>query len=237
MKIEIWSDVVCPFCYIGERHLALALEDFAHRADVEIVPRSFELDPSAPRDSTVPLAQALAAKFGTTAAQVSSMQEGIAARAQAVGLEFDTSEATHANTFDAHRLVHYAASKGLGTELMYVLMNAYFAHGLIVSDHDSLARLAVGVGLPEDGVRAVLGSDDFADAVRADINRARATGVNGVPFFVFDETYAVSGAQPVEAFRQVLDEVWLKTHPVQLIVEADELCTDGACAVPQTQRA
>lgn len=235
MKIEIWSDVACPFCYIGERHLDLALEGFAHRDDVEIVPRSFELDPSATPGEHTPMAEALAAKFGTTPAQVEAMQRGIGEKAQAVGLEFDTRKASTTNTFDAHRLVHLAEQSGRGRELMHALMTGYFAHGLRAGDRDELVRVATEVGLDESRVREVLAGEEFADAVRADEAKARATGITGVPFFLIDGKYAVSGAQPVEAFRSALDEVWAKEHPVQVLGGDDAaVCTDDSCALPGT---
>lgn len=235
MKIEIWSDIACPFCYIGERHLELALESFDHRDDVEIVPRAFELDPTAAPGEHRPMADALAAKFGTTPAQVSAMQRGIADKAHAVGLEFDTSTASVSNTFDAHRLVHLAREAGLDRELLAALMRGYFAHGLHVGDHEALVAVATQVGLDEARVRAVLSGTDYADDVRSDESRARTLGISGVPFFLIDGTYGLSGAQPVAAFRSALDEVWAKQHPVQLVGTdtADGVCADGSCELPE----
>lgn len=235
MKIEIWSDIACPFCYIGERHLELALESFDHRDDVEIVPRAFELDPGAAPGEHRPMADALAAKFGTSSAQVTAMQRGIADKAHAVGLEFDTSTASVTNTFDAHRLVHLARESGRDRELLAALMRGYFAHGLRAGDHDALVEVATQVGLDEARVRAVLAGTEYTEDVRADESRARALGISGVPFFLIDDTYALSGAQPVAAFRSALDEVWAKQHPIQHLGTdtADGVCTDDSCALPE----
>jgi predicted DsbA family dithiol-disulfide isomerase len=239
MKIEIWSDVACPFCYIGERHLELAVESFDHRDDVEVVPRAFELDPTATKHEHRPMDEALAAKFGTTPAQVAAMQRGIAERAHAVGLEFDTTNASVTNTFDAHRLVHLAREQGLDRELLHALMRGYFAHGLKAGDPEALVAVATGVGLDEARVREVLAGDEFTSAVKADEAKARSIGVQGVPFFLIDGKYAVQGAQPVEAFTQALDEVWAKENPIQVLGgdSADAaVCTDDSCALPQPSK-
>ena len=236
MKIEIWSDVACPFCYLGERHLELALESFEHRDDVEIVPRAFELDPTAAPHEHRRMVDALAAKFGTTPAQVRAMQRGIADKAHAVGLEFDTTNASVTNTFDAHRLVHLARESGLDRQMLAALMRGYFAHSLKAGDVDELVAVATEVGLDEDRVREVLAGDEFADAVRADESKAQSIGVSGVPFFLIDGKYAVSGAQPVETFRSALDDVWAKEHPIQVVGgEAADgaVCTDDSCALPE----
>lgn len=213
MEIELWTDVACPFCYLGERQLTLALESFPHRDEVTVVPRSFELDPTATRGEHHEMHEALAAKFGTTRAQVQSLQEGIAERAREVDLPFDTTDAVVTNTFDAHRLVHLARESDLDRELLRALMQGYFATGLRAGDHDALTAVATEVGLDEARVREVLASEEYADAVRADETRAREVGVTGVPFFLIDEKYAVSGAQSVEGFKGMLTDVWGREHP------------------------
>ncbi len=232
LTIEVWSDVACPFCYLGEQNLELALESFAHRDKVEIVARSFELDPTAPVGEHRPMVEALAEKFGTSPAQVAAMQRGIAERAKAAGLAYDTSDAQITNTFDAHRLVHLAAESGKGMELLRALMQGYFAEGLRAGDPEALVAVARRVGLDETRVREVLAGDDYADAVRADQQRARSIGVSGVPFFLIADRYALSGAQPVATFASALDQAWAAEHPIQVVGDADgAVCTDDSCAI------
>lgn len=208
MRIDIWSDIVCPFCYIGKRHFEQALETFEHADDVDVVWHSFELDPTTPREATAPLAQKIADKYGMTLAQSEQSQRDIAARAAEVGLEFNWREAKYGNTFDAHRLVHLAAKHGLATKAEDVLMHAYFTAGVQIGDPEQLQRLGEEIGLPADEVRSVLAGDEFGEAVRDDEQQARDLGITGVPFFVLDNTYAVSGAQPTELFSQALAQTW-----------------------------
>lgn len=213
VKIDIWSDIVCPFCYIGKRHLERALEGFAHRDDVDIVWHSFELDPQAPAELSEGLVDHIAAKYGISREQSQASQEQVAARAAEVGLEFAWREAKPGNTFDAHRLVHLAAQHGLADAAHERFMRAYFTQGLSVADHDTLVRLATEVGLDEAQVREVLAGSTYGDAVRADESQAQAYGITGVPLFVLADKYGISGAQPIEVFEQALDQVWSELHP------------------------
>lgn len=205
MKIEIWSDVVCPWCYIGKRRLERALEDYAE--PVEIVWRSFELDPSAPREPLDKLDEALAEKYGTSIDEARAMMDGMARTAAEEGLELNFDRAKRGNTLDAHRLLHFAASQGLQPEMKERLFRAYMTEGRAISDREELALLAADVGLDADEVRRVLETDRFEQEVRVDQARARQIGVRGVPFFVFDGRLAVSGAQPSDVFRQALRQV------------------------------
>lgn len=213
VKIDIWSDIVCPFCTIGKRHLQLALDAFPHRDDVEIVWHSFELDPAIEAAPTRPLVDSIAAKYGISREQSQASQEDIARRAAAVGLTFNWQQARFGNTFDAHRLTHLAAAHGLGDEAQARLMSAYFTEGVAIGDPAELQRLGEEIGLPADEVRALLAGDAYADAVRGDEAQAQALGITGVPFFVLDDTFAVSGAQPVELFGQALAQAWEHAHP------------------------
>src|SRR4051794_18316747 len=194
MRIEVWSDVVCPWCYIGKRHLETALERFDHRDDVEVVYRSFELDPTTPEVPVERTVESLAAKFGTDvpgARELMKRADGVAA---SVGLTFNHADAPHARTVDAHRLLHLALEDGGAerqAELKEALLAAYFSDGANVGDHDVLRRVAVDAGLDAARVDEVLGGAEFTDAVHADIEQARAYGANGVPFFVVDQRYAV----------------------------------------------
>ena len=198
MRVEIWSDVVCPWCYIGKRHFEQALESFEHRDEVEVVWRSFELDPGHPRSYDGDLAQALADKYGRSLEQARAMIDGMAERARGVGLEYDLHRARPTNTFDAHRLIHLAAARGLGDAAEERLFRAHMSEGADVGDHPTLVRLAGEIGLDEAEAEAVLAGGDYADAVREDERRAGAIGVTGVPFFVIDGAFGISGAQPAE---------------------------------------
>jgi predicted DsbA family dithiol-disulfide isomerase len=214
MQVEIFSDVVCPWCYIGKRRFEAALADFANAEDVTVTYRSFQLDPDAPPRSTESIEQHLAQKYGRTLEQAREMNQGVTDLAAGVGLEFHLETAQRANTFDAHRVLHLAAARGLQAELAEGLLDAYFTRAALVSDHAELTELAVAAGLDRDEVAATLAGDDYADQVRADFGLAGRFGVTGVPFFVFDRKYGVSGAQESAVFADVLNQVWNDTeHP------------------------
>jgi predicted DsbA family dithiol-disulfide isomerase len=204
MKIEIWSDVICPFCYIGKRKLEDALARFPGRDQVEVEWKSFQLAPDAVTDPTRSAVQNLAEKKGWTLEFTRQAMASVVERAQSAGLAFDYERATVANTFDAHRLAHFAASQGCGDEMHERLFSAYFSEGRNVGDPESLAALAADIGLPATEVREVLASNRFEDEVRRDIDFAQRIGINGVPLFVFDRKYAVSGAQDTEIFLEAL---------------------------------
>lgn len=210
MKIEIWSDIACPWCYVGKRRFERALEQFEHAGDVEVVWRSFELDPHAPRTHAESQDELLAAKYGMPVEKARAMNERMAGEARKEGLDFHLDRVKVGNTFDAHRLVHLAAGSGCADAMKERLMRAYFSEGEAVGEPDTLVRLGVEVGLDEAQVRAVVSGDAYANAVRADEARARSFGISGVPFFAIDERYGVSGAQPAEvllgALRQGYDE-------------------------------
>lgn len=207
MRIDIWTDIVCPFCFIGKRHLELALENFEHRDDIELAWHSFELDPTIAREAGGPLAEKIAQKFSIPLEQSEQAQRDVAAQAATVGLEFNWEQAQYGNTFNAHRLVHLAAHHGLATQAQTRLMRAYFTEGINIADHDALQRLGAEIGLPTDAVHSMLSGDEYGQAVRADEAQAGEMGISGVPFFVFDGKYAISGAQPVETFAQALHQM------------------------------
>jgi predicted DsbA family dithiol-disulfide isomerase len=238
MRIDVWSDVVCPWCYIGKRHLEEAIAGFEHRDEVEVVYHSFELDPSAPQVPVETTVESLAKKFGTDVAgarELMTRADGVAA---AAGLEFNHTDAPHARTIDAHRLLHLAAHEGGPGQqgaLKEALLHAYFIDAANVGDHDTLAAVATGAGLDEPRVRAVLSSDEYAAEVQADIRQAAEYGATGVPFFVIDQRYGISGAQPAELFEQALDQAWAESHPrLQLVGEGltdGEVCGPDGCAL------
>ena len=213
MKIEIWSDVVCPWCYLGTRRLELALEGFEHRDEVEVVHRSYQLDPSAPTDHTVETVGVLASKYGMTRAQAEQAQREMEQRAAADGLDYHLDGQHTGNTFDAHRLLHYAAAEGKQAALVDRLFRAYFSEQRSVFDNAALQQLGEDAGLDAAGVAAVLASDRYADAVAADIEQAREYGITGVPFFVIDGRFGISGAQPAELLAGALDQAWSAGAP------------------------
>ena len=212
MLVEIWSDVVCPWCYVGNRRFGEALEGFEHRDDVEVVHRSFQLDPTTesdhPGEPSPSHTERLAAKLGREPAQIVAMHEQMTQMGAAVGIDFRFDDVRAADTVDAHRLLHLAADSGLDAEVTERFFRAVFTDGEPLGDRDTLRRVAVDAGLPEADVDDVLGSDRYRDAVTADIEQARAYGISGVPFFVLDGKFGVSGAQSVEAFRGALDQAY-----------------------------
>jgi predicted DsbA family dithiol-disulfide isomerase len=208
MQVEIWADIVCPWCYLGKRRFEQALAGFGHRDDVDVVYRSFELDPSAPADSTVPTVQLLASKYGMTPEQAEDTQRQMEERAAADGLTFRMDNLRSGNTRDAHRLLQLAKADGRQAELVEALHRAYFTEQESVFDHASLARIAVGAGLDPGDVDKVLTTDQFADEVTEDETTASSLGATGVPFFVIDRKYGISGAQPAETIARALQHAW-----------------------------
>ena len=233
MKVEIWSDVVCPWCYIGKRRFESALQQFAHRDAIEVTWRSFQLDPHAgpsPAESGHHVEE-LAAKLGRSRSDAQAMVDHVAAMAAGEGLDFRFDLNRAGNTFDAHRLLHLALEHGLQDDLKERLDFATFTEGSPVSDHTALRGLAIEVGLPADQVDAVLASDRYADAVRADVAQAAAYGINGVPFFVVDGRYGISGAQPPEIMLQTLEQAWSERQPLSFVTsDGAEACEGDACA-------
>ena len=233
--MEIWSDVVCPWCYIGKRRFEAALARFPHRAEVELVWRSFELDPSAPPSGQEQgtYAARLAAKYRCSVQQAQQMMDTMTATAAQEGLDFRFDLARPGNTFHAHRLLHLALEHGVQDELKERLDRATFCEGSPASDPAALTALAVEVGLPEAEVRDVLAGDRYAQAVRADEAQAQAYGTTGVPFYVVDGRYGVSGAQPAELLLHVLEQAWSERRPLSLVRTGPGTagCEGDACAV------
>jgi predicted DsbA family dithiol-disulfide isomerase len=203
LTVEIWSDVVCPWCYIGKRRFEAALAEFPH--EVETVWRSFELDPGAPATREHSASEHLAAKYGMSLEQAQASHAQMTALAAREGLEYHFETARGGNSFDAHRLIHFAAAHGKQAEAQERVMRAYFTEGVAIGDREELVRLAADLGLDPDEARSVLDSDAYADAVREDERLAQRIGIDGVPFFVLDRRYGVSGAQPAEILVQALE--------------------------------
>jgi predicted DsbA family dithiol-disulfide isomerase len=200
VKIEVWSDIVCPWCYIGKRRLETALADFDQPVEIEW--KSFQLDPEFPRGKAIPVYDALAQKFGGGVEQVREMTGRVSALAEVEGLKYDFEHGVMVNTFDSHRLAHHAKSQGLGPEMHERLMRAQLIEGETLNDVDTLVRLAEELGV--EGAGPVVTSDKYTAEVEADIREARQLGATGVPFFVLDRKYGISGAQPAEVFAQAL---------------------------------
>jgi predicted DsbA family dithiol-disulfide isomerase len=213
VKVEIWSDVVCPWCAIGKARFEQAVARFDHGDEIEVVWRSFELDPSAPRRHEGDLVERLASKYGMAREQAEASQVRLTTMAAELGLDFRFDRAQSGNTFDAHRLLQLAGDHGRQGVLKERLLRAYFTEGEPIGEMDTLRRLAVEVGLDPAEVDRVLGGDAFADAVRADEAEATALGVTGVPFFVVDRRFGVSGAQPADLLLDVLEQAWADATP------------------------
>ena len=209
LAIHIWSDIACPWCYVGKRRLEAALRDFPRADQVEVTWRSFELDTGAPRvqSTDVSYPERLARKYGPSVERARQMIERMTATAAADGLDLRFDRIRPGNTFDAHRLLHMAAARGLADAGKERLLRAYLSEGEAIGERDVLVRLAGDLGLEEEEVRAMLASDSYVREVRADQAEASALGIHGVPFFVIGK-YGVSGAQTPDVLRHVLDRAW-----------------------------
>jgi predicted DsbA family dithiol-disulfide isomerase len=210
MDVEIWSDVACPWCYIGKRRFEAALAEFEHRDDVRVTWRSFELDPEAPPERVGDRAERLAQKYGMTVEQARAAEQQLTGVAAGEGLGFRFDIARSGSTFDAHRVVHLAETHGLQDAMKERLLSAYFTEGELMSDHDTLVRLAVEVGLDEQEVGELLAGERYAQEVRDDERAADQFGISAVPTFVVDRRLGVSGAQPPDALLELLRQGWAK---------------------------
>ncbi len=208
MEIEIWSDIVCPWCYIGKRRFEKALGRFERADAVNVTWRSFLLDPSAPKTPSEATREMLARKYGVSLSQADAMQERVTRLAAQEGLRYRIDLTRHESSFDAHRLLHLAKSNGSQEALKEALFAAHFVEGLSISEAETLKRLAGGAGLDAADVERLLGTDAFSDAVRDDIGRAGRLGIRGVPFFLLAGRFGVSGAQPVEVLLEALETAW-----------------------------
>ncbi|NBM18092.1 DsbA family oxidoreductase [Streptomyces sp. GC420] len=233
MRVEIWSDIACPWCYIGKARFEKGLAAFPHRDEVEVVHRSFELDPRSPKGVTGPVIPMLAKKYGLTEAQARQAEENVAGHARAEGLDYVVGR-DHGNTFDLHRLLHLARARGRHEELLTLFYRANFAEEESVHDPGRQVALAVAAGLDETEVRAVLADPGaYADEVRGDEAEAARLGANGVPFFVIDRRYGLSGAQPADVFARALERAWADREP-EPAGDAAACGPDGSCEAPRT---
>jgi predicted DsbA family dithiol-disulfide isomerase len=228
VHVEIWSDIACPWCFIGKRRFETALRAFEHRDEVRVTWRSFELDPGAPAERPHDLATHLAEKYGTSREQALAMHADMTSVAAGEGLQFDFGHARGGNTFDAHRLLHLADAHGAQDAMKERLMRAYFSEGALMSDPAVLERLASEVGLPEDEVRQMLSGDRYAADVREDERTATQLGITAVPFFVVDRRIGAAGAQPAEVLGELLRRAWAD-RPAIPVVAGGETCDADGC--------
>lgn len=232
MKVDIWSDFVCPFCYIGKRKFEQALEQIDFADQLEVRWHSYQLSPGVQTDPSVTIHEYLAREKGWSVEQARRINGQVTGMAAEAGLKYDFDRAIPANTLNAHRLSHYAAEQGVQDKAEERLFSAYFTEGLNIDEIETLVKLGEEIGLDPVAVREMLDSDRFTADVTEDQNRARKIGVQGVPFFVFDNKYAISGAQPVELFVQTLQRAWEeyeKPEPLQTVT-----AQDGAACDPET---
>jgi predicted DsbA family dithiol-disulfide isomerase len=231
MQIDVWSDVVCPWCYIGKRRLEAALAQFEHAGEVTVVWHSFQLDPSSPKQGQVPTIEVISKKYGLTAERAKEMIDHVTAVAAQDGLTYHLDATRSENTRDAHRLLHLAAEHGRQDALKEALLEAYFTKGASIGDPASLKSLAIAVGLPEAAVDALLADSEVCSPeVDADIATARQLGIRGVPFFVIDQRLGVSGAQPAEMLLGALREGWAGRTVTPAAAPG---CSDDACDVSE----
>ncbi|MCM2532214.1 DsbA family oxidoreductase [Neobacillus pocheonensis] len=240
MKIEVWSDFVCPFCYIGKRRLEEALAQFPHKEQVQVEFKSFELDPNSPKNIDKSIHEVLATKYGMSIEQAIQANQGVGQQAASVGLtyHFDTMKPT--NTFDAHRLAKFAKTLGKEAEVTEKLLYAYFTESKQIGDYDTLADIAVSAGIDREETIGVLNDQNaFSNDVRMDESIAQQYGISGVPYFVINQKYAISGAQPTATFAGALQQVW-QEESASLVLQdlstenaEDASCVDGSCAIPE----
>lgn len=236
MKIEVWSDYVCPFCYIGKRRLEMAIEQFPYQDQVEVEFKSFQLDPNTPKYTEQSIYEALAAKFGTSEAQVREMNKGMIAQAAEIGLTYNYDNMKPTNTFDAHRLAKFAKTVGKEKDLTENLLRGYFTESKNVGDLETLADIAEASGIDRAQALEILNDEKaFAVDVNNDQIIAQQFRITGVPFFIINQKYAISGAQPLETFANALEKVWEEENPKPLFEDLSQdtgaVCTDDSCII------
>lgn len=230
MKIEIWSDYACPYCYIGERQLEKALESFSGEESIDISYKGFELDPSASYETTTDTRERISAKYRMSLEKSQQMIDSITEYAKRVGLDYNYGTTRYTNTFDAHRIAKYAETKGKGLEMSEKLFHAYFTENKQMSDHKVLADIAIEIGLDKLEVEDVLKNKKFAEDVRNDEYEASKLGIHSVPFFVINGKYSISGAQPPEAFEQAIEKA-LQEEKIEDDNLGGMVCNSDGCSI------
>jgi predicted DsbA family dithiol-disulfide isomerase len=237
MKVEIWSDIACPWCYIGKRRFENALAAFPHRDAVEVTWRSYQLDPSLPEHHDGTELDYLVSRKGMSPEQVQAMFDQVTQIAAEEGLAYDFGRVVVANSLSGHELLHLAKAHGVGDTVKEALLSAHFEHGEDIGDRAVLVRVGTEAGLAAEDVERALDEHTHLDAVRSDVADAQRLGIRGVPFFVLDGRYGVSGAQPTELFTQALEQVWRETNPLVMVgatepgADADASCGPDGCAI------
>ncbi|ANE46883.1 hypothetical protein SY83_12015 [Paenibacillus swuensis] len=233
MKVEIWSDFACPFCYIGKRRFEKALEQFAHRDAVQVIYRSFELDPDAPKQVPHDVYDMLSGRYGMSRQEAIAMNQNMSRQAASEGLDFQFDTLVLTNTFDAHRLKHWADQNGKSAEVSELLFRGYFTDSSNLSDHSTLADIAAEAGLDREKALTMLAGEQFADQVRGDEEEGSRLGIRGVPYYVIDRKHTLSGAQSDAMFLNALQQAWADQQTEQAVESSsDDACADGTCAVP-----
>lgn len=207
MKIEIWSDIACPYCYLGKRRLDMAMKELAFADEVEVIWRSFELDPNAQGPYQGTKYEQLAEKYDQSKEWAELLCESLTAQGKEIGVDFDFDKNQVTNTFDAHRLIQLAKAQGVGSELKEELLRQFFSNGKLISDQEVLLEVAQAVGLAKGSVEQMLNSDDYASEVREEEQMAAEIGIQSVPFFIIDEAFGMEGAQPVEHIKSMLTDI------------------------------
>ncbi|HYG38780.1 MAG TPA: DsbA family oxidoreductase [Cytophagales bacterium] len=234
MKVNIWSDIRCPFCYTGKHKFEAALEKFPHKDKVEVVWHSFELDPNLKTRTDISINDYLAEIKGVSTDHAEQMNNHVTQVASEIGLDFNIEKSIVANSFNAHRIIQLAKAKGLGSEAEEQMFKAHFTDGKNIDDKETLVQIAISIGLNEKEAKEVLASNAYAEEVKKDEHKAHSIGVRGVPFFVFNDKYAVSGAQAPDTFLQALEKSWEefekenKSNPI-ILNEGDSCSIDGNC--------
>jgi predicted DsbA family dithiol-disulfide isomerase len=238
MKIEIWSDVMCPFCYIGKRHLESAMETVPFSDEITIEWKSYQLNPDYHNTTNESLYDYLARAKGMSVAQAKQLTGNVLEMANNAGLELDFEKSVPANSFDAHRFLHFAKAKGLQNEAEEALFHAHFMEGKDIASKEILAVIGQALGLAKEEVDQALAGDDFTEAVRYDVYESQQIGIRGVPYFVIDRKYALSGAQPVETFKAAITQSfteWKATQPKTVLKSLnkndDAVCDENGCEI------
>lgn len=230
MKIEVWSDVMCPFCYIGKRTLGMALDEFEHKDEIEVSFRSYQLDPDAKKNPGVDIHEIMSKKIRGSYEQARQMNAQVAEHAKSIGLNYDFDNLIPTNTYDALRLSYFAKEHGKMGEMIERMMSAYLVEAKDVGDHNVLADLAQEVGLNRDDALKILAGNDYAEQIEKDKKDGQRLGIQGVPFFVINDKYAISGAQPLTAFKDNIQKAWSEFE-VEKKAATDAYCADGVCSI------
>lgn len=233
MKVQIWSDVMCPFCYIGKRRLEIALQDFEQRNNVEFEYRSFQIDPDAKKNPGIDIYQVLANKTGYSYIQAKQMNQQVTMMAKEIGLNYDFDNLIPTNTFDALRLSYFAKEHGLMAEMIERMMKAYLIEGMDVGNHGVLADLAEEVDLNRPEALSVLNSNQYAENLSEDKNLGNRLSIRGVPHFIFNDKYTISGAQPLSIFKETLNKAWQEESELlkKKSADSDVYCANGLCSI------